>query len=759
MYRGHEVTRTGSLTVLQRPAQDIVANPLSMFSRPRQANTNSAPDARRDFPDMDPYQAQAMLDADENDTKAAEQEKESSPLPRTDSPVSIEEMKPEGVESLPFIEDHQSNQSYVVKSVDLGNERSNATEQPTPQVIGVPSIERPVVSQSGTETTSKKSSKKRFSFHSGFLDKKDKDPALLTKKNRRRTVSFTKSTEDPPNASIEALQPSPESSGDEILAHPAVRPLSPTSTRTRSTSNTTSISSFSTESINANPHRPAANKGKYPLTPLVVPKGPVYGRCACCGKIKRPHGFSAELSPVLENENIRTNFSLEMDRSRTNLSIGSNEIPKPRGYTPIIPMEVPDESREGSIRTVQASIEPALEVHEPKPRNNRDSNMPKIVRFASLHKLNGEEEEEKADDEEIEVTSTPVVDPTIKPKYNTQVRPIAALVKGESFDSMSTASIAIGRPVSMTTVKPPADVAASNRPMSYSAVTAPSEGRPMSYSATTAPSEGSGRPLSVASRSSVIDQWYENAIREGPKQDVITVVGWDDKNKKVESRPDANGHTVAPAKASSVKETSPYEAQTAMNGHAVSPTASPSKDKENKRKSLLSGGFFKKLVTSSKSEDAKTPIDPSPVSALEPPPQFSRLKSNDSEISMSGANGFITAPTSQVNTRPSTSSTHHQTTTTPPPELNMTPVETNEPSKSQQHPPATNKKGHAYKLSLGLGDDDMSLGLPTPHLGPHFARSNATLRDLVLAQRTPDSELDYEDAMEVGQQGVADVRA
>ena len=89
----------------------------------------------------------------------------------------------------------------------------------------------------------------------------------------------------------------------------------------------------------------------------------------------------------------------------------------------------------------------------------------------------------------------------------------------------------------------------------------------------------------------------------------------------------------------------------------------------------------------------------------------------------------------------------------------MMPVKTNEPSKFQQYSPAKDKKGHAYKLSLGLGGDDMSLGLPAPHLGPHFARSNATLRDLVLAQRTPDSELDYEEAMEVGQQGVADVRA
>ncbi|ETN38007.1 uncharacterized protein HMPREF1541_07630 [Cyphellophora europaea CBS 101466] len=187
-----------------------------------------------------------------------------------------------------------------------------------------------------------KNAKKRFTFHQVF-DKKEKDNQKATnKRERRRTLTFTKSPEaspqvpqEPPEksnavSSASAQQPGSQKEdpdSDAIPSHPAVRPPS-----IRSSSSSAEL----------------GRKPKLNTLPVLNTTGPSYSRCACCGKIRRPHAFGTELSPVLENEHLRANFSLEAERT-------SHES---RRYTPIIPIEVADKDDVRSIRTVQGSIEP-----------------------------------------------------------------------------------------------------------------------------------------------------------------------------------------------------------------------------------------------------------------------------------------------------------------------------------------------------------------------------------------------------------------
>jgi hypothetical protein len=256
-----------------------------------------------------------------------------------------------------------------------------------------------------------KDKQKRFTIHAALFggDKLHESPEKKLKKTRRRTLSLPKN-EDAAGPEKEDSAPAVPSgdapAGDataengDFSAHPAVRPICLTI--------------------------PDGSKGKEKENA----SAPVYSRCACCGRLKRPHGFNSELSPVLENENLRTNFSFEIERTSGSSGRRSSDASRDK-FIPIIPMQV------GENETRQASIEPyngppesypeqqqqqhtgdmEMEIAASSPvkqplrqknvspiRLKRNSAPPGFVRFASLHgKRNGDTGPIFEEDEEVEV--------------------------------------------------------------------------------------------------------------------------------------------------------------------------------------------------------------------------------------------------------------------------------------------------------------------------------------------------------------------
>lgn len=377
-YRGPEVTRTGSMNMLQRPSPTIVANPLSNFSRPRQSLFSSSPErCRHDAGDI-PYERTNSFQnsrANSMPNVSAPSSRPASPPRVSDSPVS---MLVDDTEKFPaFDPDDPHNQP---KDLSEDEEiQSRASVQQLDEPSSHQPLERPAspVSkprQVDQPDSPKKDKGKRFTISTALFggDKStssdNTDKAGKLKKTRRRTLSFTKGGEAGPTPSNPEVTASPVDGnavdgatleGGDYGTHPAVRPLSVVI--------------------------PSEDKGKG----KEIQSAPVYSRCACCGKIKKPPGFTNELSPVLENENLRTNFSFEIDR--TTDSTGRRSSDASRGkFTPIIPMAV------SATETRQASIEPYTSPTSPanshkssltsSPRRSKKHlDPPKFVRFASLH--------------------------------------------------------------------------------------------------------------------------------------------------------------------------------------------------------------------------------------------------------------------------------------------------------------------------------------------------------------------------------------
>jgi hypothetical protein len=255
----------------------------------------------------------------------------------------------------------------------------------------------------------RKDVKKRFTLSGALFgtDKNDQDgaeSAKKLKKGRRRTLSLGKSL-DKENLEVTkppAEEPSPASNeeakvdgatieDDDFSAHPAVRPLSIII--------------------------PSEFKGKE----KEIYSAPVFAKCPCCGKVKRPPGYTNELSPVFENEHLRTNFSFEIERTSGSMDRGTSESSRGK-YTPIIPVKVGEnETRQAIIEppigpisqneTREAIIQPptgpmsavrqVTQHMDTSPRRmKRSSDAPRFVRFASLH---GRRRDTTVIDEEDEV--------------------------------------------------------------------------------------------------------------------------------------------------------------------------------------------------------------------------------------------------------------------------------------------------------------------------------------------------------------------
>ncbi|OAP56394.1 hypothetical protein AYL99_09573 [Fonsecaea erecta] len=337
-YRGPEVTRTGSLTMLQHPSHQIVSNPLSYFSRPRQSQVSTSPEhGRHESPDISIYRAQSLRNvrSDSVPTVSAPSSRPASPPRVTDSPVS---MIVDGTDKFPVVDaaDDPHNQPKVQFDEEMAPNESNleSVDPQSKQATDLP-VEPGKQIVQPESPKKEKEKQKRFTFHAALFggDKSHQESAENVgklKKGRRRTLSFSKNSEaeksenktaTPAEANDEVKVDGATIETEDFLTHSAVRPLSLII--------------------------PSEFKGKE----KEIVCAPVYARCACCGKLKRPSGYSGELSPVLENENLRTNFSFEIERTSGSSERRSSDASRHK-FVPIIPMEV------GENETRQATIEP-----------------------------------------------------------------------------------------------------------------------------------------------------------------------------------------------------------------------------------------------------------------------------------------------------------------------------------------------------------------------------------------------------------------
>ena len=736
--------------MLQRPANEIVTNPLSMYSRPRQSLVHSSPDKQRpqEFPEMDPYQAQAMLDADDEPKELESRllrEPDSAPSPPrvVESPVSFEAkhvetekfpvMEPKDPLELPERSPLRPVAHIPITALPPSPEKEQTQEQ-------IESAQMQLAKDSDTDiaTTTKdpKKAKKRFTFTQGFFEQKDKDKdkdkdkekdknassKKVLKKNRRRTVSFTKSTDE--NDTTNEIMANGYNDHDGLMnghssdsgensdfpTNPAVRPLSSGSDSLYHRSKNASKRSMSSDDINNNIGSSAAGKAKSSqLTPLLVPSRPVYGRCACCGKLKRPAGYASELSPVMENENIRTNFSFEAERSRATHDTRNSQ--DKRRFTPIIPMEVREGDVEtGSIRTVQASIapyEPSLrstsrmsesEVSmsggigdKEKKRRSDSASATRVVRFSSLHakKSLSEDGSGLEEDNEIIEDSTPVVERNGKLE-----REVVEHERTSRTESQASSYIRSESQLS--------------RPDSGFALHQPS------YEVLTEPHKPKQNRKSM------------------PKQDVISVVGWE-KGKRVDEPETPVEDVQTPVQ---------MQDETVKPDDSASVTApvSPAKErsKDDKRKSRV-GGILKALQPRPKAP--ATTLSEEEMEAKMRKKRASRMSyasTTEEALDMLLRKPQV-SPADKENRSPSPGNQLEMSNGNKSKDkLNAT----GNGRFPQYVKEETKKLGHAPKLSLHLDGNDGGLGsmLPEPNLGFHFARSSNTLRDLVMmnGEKTPD---------------------
>ncbi|KIW24137.1 uncharacterized protein PV07_09869 [Cladophialophora immunda] len=445
-YRGPEVTRTGSLTMLQYPSQKIVSNPLSYFSRPRQSQVSTSPEqGRHESPEISIYRAQSLRNARSNSVPnvSAPSSRPVSPPRVTDSPVS---MIVDGTEKFPVLDpaDDPHNQPKVLLDEEVAPNETNPENVDTQPKQASESPVEPGKQIAQPESPKKEKEKqKRFTLHAALFggDKTNHESAENVgklKKGRRRTLSFSKNyeAEKPENKTVTAVEAIDEVKVDgatieteEFSTHPAIRPLSVII--------------------------PSEFKGKE--KEIVCP--PVYARCACCGKLKRPSGYSGELSPVLENENLRANFSFEIERTSGTSERRSSDASRHK-FIPIIPMEVGEnETRQATIEPYSGPPKDPVE-HEQTPqtdmniaasspvrqpiaqmsssprRMKRHSTPARFTRFASLHGRRSvdstviAEEDEEAEAEGEADENQPLMSEHAAPEISGVVNQIVAAAAG-----------------------------------------------------------------------------------------------------------------------------------------------------------------------------------------------------------------------------------------------------------------------------------------------------------------------------------------
>ena len=685
---------------------------------------------------MDSYQAEAMLSAsDDKDSEidmVTESTREPSPSRVVESPVSLHEKHSE-VPTVPISDRNASTNTKpepvsrpaegpqsVLSSSGLENGQLDHQNKSTQ----MSSVKDPHNDDASTSKDTKKA-KKRFTFTHGFLDSKtknkDKDKGVSSlkglKDDRRNTVPFTKSTGgvDDTTGGMKAKDndeqdgmmnghSSDSRANEDFPSNPAVRPFSSDSDSLRTKSRNASKRSLSLDDADGHHYPLISPKAKSSLTPLSIPSRPVYGRCTCCGKLKRPAGgFSSGLSPVLENEHIRSNFSLEARRN--NVGSASNLQDKKR-HTAIIPMEIHEgDSETGSIRTVQASIgiyDPSLSLssritsdtsmngatmsgaigERNKKRRSESATESGIVRFSSLHGLNASDLAHPVSDDYDEVieTSTPVVEGN----GNTERRHIA-----------------------QHRVRQPASQVSSQ----YSSPSRPDSGYGFRQNQSDQPIEAAPEPT--------------NYRKSMPKQDVINVVGWD-RGRRADvtaspvddNTPQINGDTIEPNDSASA---------------VLSPVSSMNETPKQDRKKSRVSGILKVLQPRAKEPARTLSEEEMEAKMMKTKTRRMSMPSRTEDAQSVPLSGSQISRTNNENRQLGERDQSEQTSVRQSEDFFSTKF-------SQNNAQDTSNKGHAPQLSLHLDADEGGwMGLPEPQLGSPFATSSNTLRDLAVpnAERTP----------------------
>jgi hypothetical protein len=266
---------------------------------------------------------------------------------------------------------------------------------------------QPAAAEAATASTEKKK-QKRFTLQTALFGGGNAGNDIKKlKKERRKTLPASTEAEvaklrnesDPASRSETKTGEPPVSSDDDAIpAHPAVRPLS-------------AMSGQITDGGTPGPKGEAKGKEREEHAST-----PMYTRCACCGRMKRPQGYDNALSPVIENENLRTNLSFEVDRTATTTPRRSSDANRAK-FTPIIPMITgPNDARQASVEPYNpagldrastmipdaqrvnmeiATSSPVQQSSRPKPASSLrhiSLSLPtRFTRFASLHgRKNGE---------------------------------------------------------------------------------------------------------------------------------------------------------------------------------------------------------------------------------------------------------------------------------------------------------------------------------------------------------------------------------
>ncbi|KAJ9652649.1 hypothetical protein H2198_008129 [Neophaeococcomyces mojaviensis] len=424
-YRGPEMTRSGSLTMLQRPSPQIVANPLSNFSRPRQSTLLSSPEKVNATEKVgeDNIISPVPIKSRHQSLGAVSRttSRQHSPVRPSDSPVSVD--------------GGRMPEKKVTKD-EPGDEEDSVMD-------GAPKVAPEVPNDHASEPSLKQKLNWRKTL-TGSLET-DSEKVPLRKEYKRRTLmspkqgyclhaihyADTKPGEPPQlRGTLKDELPSNRTSifkeGDNAKAaadtgfgqHPAVRPLSTDLERS-----SVVIPDSSTSSSKKGKEREIESDSVADTDTTSLSSVPTYMRCDCCGRVQKPGGFASELSPVLENENLRTNFDFEVERQQPNHRRRSSSFNsgRPR-FVPILPMEVGNETKQARIaepnRSSVYSNTPSVAESAParmvgvainKPGDviasssmplaimPQPKGAPKFTRFASLHVR----KEDKDENEEI----------------------------------------------------------------------------------------------------------------------------------------------------------------------------------------------------------------------------------------------------------------------------------------------------------------------------------------------------------------------
>ena len=425
-YRGPEITRNGSLSMLQAPSRNIVSNPLSQFSRPRQSVLISA--SRKNEENLPGECVKAVSD------KAEE---------------SAQKLPPKS--------------TTMPHSTLLSGGKSDIDQNTT--ALKASCVDKNVAEETAA-AKSKSSWRKTFTVNL----KADDEPQPVRKEFRRRTfmtsmvepsihsISYndTKAGSPPemrktlkyvlPSSKTAEFSKSETQPETEYAQHPAVRPLNspsiksqspliprePTMTSPRLSSSASPrtrsmqspellLKSFQDQSdahsrtIQTKSPQPHSGIPSPPPSFEVKSPGPSsspetattsnskHSRCTCCGR-RAPKIIDSDLTPVLEHDR-RSTFSFEPDRTSQTIP---QYVPRER-YNPTI--ATPSEHRQNlsklnspeSASSIDLTSKPVfLAVAKNRPGDvivsssvplaimPKTTEAPKFTRFSSLHAKKGE---------------------------------------------------------------------------------------------------------------------------------------------------------------------------------------------------------------------------------------------------------------------------------------------------------------------------------------------------------------------------------